>query len=276
MGAFSLQLEFEKYDRTQSFVKANLIVNASIPSGSGIVGIPLPFSLDRADAIIVEGHGTTNSIIHGDLWPERRYGLLIVNLANEAADMRVKIQGVELQLDNSAQAESGKSVQLLVRRVYFASAATFPSTPLMPLAELHIKPVNLGETSPPSISENGMDRVVRFSNANIPASDVTLYLRSTPSALYGLYIFLGILGVILGLAGASKIPPRRAVLAFVLSLSGLVVLAFFFFRYLPSEQRIFDTTTVVTIGTVTGILLATAGYALLNIYRSRRTPSRTP
>jgi hypothetical protein len=144
----------------------------------------------------------------------------------------------------------------------------------MTLSEVYFQPPTLGETTPPSTAVNGTDRVIHFPVQDMPSSDIVLYLRSA-TTLYAVYILLGLFGVILGLVGSPKIPQNRAGLMLLVSLVGFAALVFVAFGVLTPEQRMLDTTTVVTIGTVSGVCMAGifgAGHALWAARRAQQPP----
>jgi hypothetical protein len=261
VGTYSLAFRFDQLDTSTSLVVGEVSIEASFPPGSGFAWIPLPFSVEKAEAFVIEPRSDTALILHGDIRPERTFGLVGISLQDHDTNFIFVIRRVKFALEQTVETRSGKSTRLLLRNAHASVQEILPEGPIPKLTEIRLKGEFLGETVPGSTPIGGseQERVVRFAMSS-PPNDVIVYYNEARGNLPILYGFLSVLGLLLGFFVAPVIVSNRgsAVITLILSLVSLVVIGLILGLVLTPDQRLNDTTTVVTIGTAIGAVVGTS------------------
>lgn len=269
LGTYSLTFYFDDIDTKAGQVTARVVIDAAFPSSPSYALIPVPFSLDEVKDLVVEPHSEYFTILHGDIRPERKFGVMFVDLRPNSASMQLVIHGAEFFLERTDQVQSGQSVHLLLRRAYTATRENFPEASIPTLTHVRVKSNSLEETFPqsPRTDLSASERVIRFQDGSPPTSDIVVYFREPGSSLYPLYGVLGAIGLFSGFIPYLFFTPsvRRAKWSLGLSLGMLVVLVSVFLLVLDSDQRLHDSTTVVTFGLGFGSLFGLIGVSLYTL-----------
>jgi hypothetical protein len=254
-GEYEVWLDFGGTDLETPEVAADLRFIVKLPAGNGLVYLPLPFGGDSE--LRIDPGSDPNLILCGSFRPAEILGTCAVALLPESSSVRLAFRNVPLRVDEAAVGEGLLGVRLPLAEAYREAASRFGNNALLVPRRVLFQIENFDQSAPSSVLEaSGSRRVIELtSNGTMPPS-VVIYAghRGAQILLYGM---LGVLGLMLGLLGAPRlVTSRTRAVVFgagsVLLLAGLLI---YFFGFLPANMRSSDTTTVVTVGTVCGLLL---------------------
>jgi hypothetical protein len=254
INSYKVTVDVIELNSTSNTLKANLTYEVIVSDTlSSNCYIPLAFSYQPELNFIIDPTSDYLTILYGFLLPAKNNGLC--NIIYHAGDFSVKFifKNVSFNLNESIESNNLKVF------IYQASQAekiireTIKSNNIVELKEVVIKSNNFQYSIPQENPSNGS------SYHTIPATnkeDIKVYFKPSEKQMF-LYIFLGILGLLIGIGAAPRLvkSTRSAIFWLIISILGGLILAFVFFNLISPAQRINDTTTIVTIGTVAGIII---------------------
>lgn len=242
-------------------IRSEIVVDAyftlSLPSGTGLIYLPLPFGRGEAQEIVIDPRSDPNLLLCGWYRPTQALGACAATLRPQPSEVILKLPSVRLRSDKTAIREELIGLLIPLAEAYDETASVFGADSLARPRRLKFKLDNFAESIPNSVlQDSGPTRVIDLSNASVPPPTIILYAeqRRVQVLLYGM---LGVLGVLLGFLGAPRLITSKRRAGWFLSGSALALPALlgYFFFVLPPEARFTDTTVVVTVGTTSGLLI---------------------
>ena len=264
-GEYEMIVNISKYDFGQNVATADIQINANLPAGTGFVYIPLPFSRSAGEEFIIEPISSSNLVLYGHIRPAERYGVVQIVLTTSASHVIISMRNVQFPLQETARAESNKAIVILINEAYSELDTVINGYTAPQLSSLTINGANIQNTEPPA-NNAGIQRgyTIDFPQDNSRPPNVTIFLTRKQNQQF-LYIVLSSMGIFLGIFAAPRLAntKRKATWTLILAALGLITLVVVFFAFLTPEQRFSDTTTIVTTGSASGLLV---GFVIESIW----------
>lgn len=253
-NSYKVTVDVIELNSASNTIKTNLIyeVNISDTIASNCY-IPLAFSYQSEVNFIVDPTSDYLTVLYGFLLPAKNNGLC--NIIYPAGDFSVKFifKNVSFNLNESIEFDELKVFVYQVNLSEKVIRETIKSNNIVDLKEVVIKSNNFQYSIPQENPSNGSNyHTISAKNKE----DIKIYFKPYEKQVF-LYVFLGLLGLLIGVGTAPRLVKsnKGAIFWLIISVLGAFVLVFVFFNLISPIQRINDTTTIVTVGTVAGIIL---------------------
>lgn len=234
---------------------ADLRYYISLASDSSFTYIPLPFRIKSNYTI--EPTSDNNLVMFGNIRPTDYFGVCQLQNTNSNSNLVITFTDIELELKNSTQPVSSKTISIYFKESELSLRKTIRVNKILPLSEIEIICKDFEDSNPEAeITDNQFSRRISLNTLQQGSFNLLIKIKDKPNQ-YILYIILGIMGILLGYFAAPKIVTTKKSAILLLSISAILSfgLVFIIFSVLSAEQLTNDTTTIVTIGMVSGLLL---------------------
>lgn len=257
IGEYNIQFNLGNFDLSSNVILSDVALSINLPKGEGTVHIPLPISKTPDLKSIIEPNSSNNLVLLGILRPNTQYTVIQISLLEVPSNIYILFRNVKLPLQESSRSDSGRSACILLNQAYNEVEAILNNFHAPRLNEIFIRTANF-QSSEPKAEMCGVypQKKIKIDESQKTPPDIYVFLSMSQNQ-YFLYIVLGIMGILLGYFAAPKIisTSSKAKWFLLTSVVGLIAIAVVFFGLLSPEQRFADTTTIVTIGTLCGLLL---------------------
>lgn len=273
IGEYSVFIKSNKSSTNRMKLIIDLEINVNLKPGNGFVYIPLPVSKTDEVQLIIEPTSSNNILLFGSFRPSNDITLCSILLSNDkATKLRLFIKNITVYAQPSGRSDSEISFTFLLQEAYNKYLQTgLPASKVPRLTSVDLEFDNFKESSPPSSPSNKYNRrVISDQTLDDVPQNIVLYLSKYQNETF-LYWVLGIMGILIGYLGAPNIikTPARAkffTISGTLLLVGLVAL---FFGFLSKQQRTTDTTTIVTFGSVFGLIIGILSSSVQILFQSQ-------
>ena len=277
VGDYSLSVKSVKsmFSQHEMIIDIDLVLNLN--KGNGFAYIPLPIKNSNDFRMIIEQTSENKLVLFGFLRPTEEFSLCQVKLIEEkASNLRILFKNVTVPIHPSGRSENDVAINLLFEESYKKILqAKIPLEAIPRLTNIFIEFNNFQDSAPISNATSSYSRRVISRNLalSIP-ENVIIYLSIKQNETF-LYWILGIMGILLGYFVPQNIlsTPRKAKFSLIIGILTSFGAVAFFFGYLTVQQRINDTTTIVTFGSVFGILIGLIISAIQLLFQSRSNES---
>lgn len=267
VGEFNIDLKVRNIDQNSNTTLIDIDVTIILPAGTKtttLISIPLPKNPNIE--YYIEPDSSQNNILYGHIRPDENYAIFQVFLLDSPSELYLKLKNIVYPLKSSGRSESGKALYLSVDRSYAELRKAFAESNFAQLKRITINKNFFQGSTPQATLINNSKKYEIDIHSNNGQSPIVVYLKIEEKQ-YFLYILLGVMGLLLGVLSAPKVitSKKSSIIGIIVSSLALVVTFIFCSFYLSIEQILTDTTTIVTIGTITGVLIGLIGTAILKL-----------
>jgi hypothetical protein len=268
-GNYKVTIDVVELNSASNTLTANLIyevfINDTVASSCYI---PLAFRYSPETIYIIEPTSDYLTILIGYLLPEKNLGISNIIYSKGNFEIKFSFKNVVFELNESITSNELKVLNYQSNLSIKVISNVIDSSKILPLSELTIKSNNFQYSIPQESPSNGSNLHI-IKNANL--GDIRVFFKPTEKQIF-LYIFLGILGLLIGFGATPKFiqTTRGAVIWLLISFLCLGGLLFVFFSIITPTQRINDTTTIVTVGSALGLIVGVLTRAIVFLIPSKK------
>ena len=270
LGEYNITITIQNIDKTKNEVLIDFELALTLPAGNEHTFISLPIPDNSNFSYNIEPISNHNNILFGHLRPDLAYGIFQISLLNSPSKIYITLKNILFQLKESTKTESGKALNLLFNRAIEELKKSYPLCKYAGISKIIINTKNFQGSEPQAALSNELKAyVINSPNNSLTSSPIILYLGSEENQ-YFLYIFLAVLGLFIGLLSAQNVisSKKSSIIWFIISTTLLVATIIITFFVLPRDKILTDTTTIVTIGTIIGILLGLFGSSIFKMLKT--------
>lgn len=267
-ASHKIAIDFLEIELNTKEVIGNALVNIQVDSCENIIFCKLPFNLSTNSQIIVEPGSTGNNIWISPIQKNNSNNSLLIECLSEKSFVELSIKNVSLQIQNTNKNKSGKLIEIGLTNTGTPNLENFE---LSQLDELEISGefISVPESTYEGNDKSGKKYIIKADDIRGEKKSIFVHLdESNDSSIF--YFALVLLGILIGITAVpSFIKSLKTGVSFlIISALGLTILGLFFSNTIEDEQKFSDTTTIVTFGTVFGILITMFVKSIVEIYKN--------
>jgi len=273
-ATYSIDIEIAKVEVNTRRARCTYRLTVQVPSGPGIVVVPLPFQSRQQPSVILDPFADRQAVLSGPVLPRQSFGAVVVAMQARPRAVSLEFSDADFPLYDDPSRTATPAVSVLLRQAHAEVAPLFAGTIIAQPKSLQFNKHDFSDSRPNAQqqSQYGSTYNVALDPDPLAPPDVMLYLADKPGNPNLLLLLLAPVGLIAGFLSAPRIAAAgtKAIVIAILAIVVLGVLIAAYFTVLPEQQRRFDTGVIIGVGTLAGLLLGTAIYALT----SRSRPPR--
>ena len=263
-----LAIDFKEIKVNTREVIGDALINIQVDSCKNIIFCKLPFNLSNSSQVIIEPGGTGNKIWINPSQKSNLDNSLLIECLSEKSNVETSIKNISLHIQNTTKNKSGKLIEIGLTNKSILNLAKYE---LSHLSEIEISGgfISVPESTYDGNDKSGKRYIIKFDDIKNNKKSIFIHLdESNDSSIF--YFALVLLGILIGITTApSFIKSLKSGISFlIISILGLTILGLFFSNTIEDEQKFSDTTTIVTFGTVFGILITVFVKSLIEIYKN--------
>lgn len=254
---YKIVLDFIDTDLSKETVQANVNYNITLTSSTDDVIIPLPFRIDGNNNFFIEPTSDNNLVLIGSVRPTENFSVCQIKMDTTSSHISLHFENIEFSIKNASHPSAQKAVYILLGEAYRELRRLIPNGNFALVSELEILCKDFVDSNPRAeVNQNNFSRIIKCDIKDGHLGNLILFINLKPNQ-YFLYGVLGIMGLLLGYFTAPRVIKKRsgAILTLVLNTILLLVILYITLVVLSTEQLISDTTVIVTIGMVSGLML---------------------
>lgn len=278
IGEYALYFEALRImpDKKESI--GNIHVYAHIKKGRGVAYIVLPVEKTKDFKFVKSLKSDNNLLLLG--YPKSSKGFVICQISlNDKKDTYIEMAFRNIRFELS---ESIHSASLVSLPLYFGETKktiqkyNFSEKNILELKSVRFLVSGYSDSYPASkLIDLEKARIISQSNIDNTNGKIVLQINKIQNDTI-IYWALGVMGILIGYMAAPKYisTNTRANNTLIFGVLGLIGVIAFIFGYLNESQRFSDTTTIVTFGTICGIIIGLVASALQFLFISKSSPSQ--
>lgn len=271
LGEFEVDFKITSIDQASDMAIVDIDIIVNLPSGKNKATlVPIPAPKTQNIEYIIEPESSQNDILFGHVRPDENYAVFLIFLLDIPSKLHLKLKNVTYQLKSSDKSVSGKALFLSIDKSYEELKRSFIGFERAQLNKIKINKRFFHGSKPQATLSNNLERYeISPKSEMVVTSPIVIYL-SIGEKQYYLYALLGVMGLLLGLLSAPKVitSKKSSTIWIIISSFVLVSILIISWSYLSIEKILNDTTTIVTIGTITGIFVGIIGASIIKIVNS--------
>lgn len=262
LGGYEINMYIKEISQASNVAIININIQAYLEKGSGVVLIPLPISSSISSSPnLVQGIdpiSSYNNVLFGYIRPDEKYALYLISLLQQPSRINFSLRNIIMatqEINEQGKLLEGKSLQFLFDKAYEAVQNNFPNFNILKLRKITINCPNL-YWSDPMFSRNNDKFEINFSEDKENPQPVILYFK-LQERTYIFLLALNGLGILIGLFSSPKIitSDKSAIIWAIISVIIIFIIGVCVWKLFPIDTLLADSTAIVSIGTVVGILL---------------------